>query len=384
MRTWAQERKFVMPVQPLPPNPSLDHLKYQAKDLLRGHAAHDLEVAQRIREFHPRFKTDGDAQIFAARFSLADAQLTIARERGFESWTRLKAHVEKPTPSSELNLLHHERIEDPVFRRAVDLLDAGDEAGLRAHLKQHPKLARQRVIFEGGNYFRNPALLEFVAENPIRRGTLPANIVAVARAIVDAGAEQAALNETLGLVCSGRVPRECRVQLPLIDLLCDRGADPDSFMPAALGHGEFEAANALIQRGAPIDLPAAAALGRTEDALRLIADAGPDDRHRALALAAQFGRVEIVRALLDAGEDPDRYNPVGCHAHSTPIHQAALAGHEPVVRLLVERGARVDLKDIIWHGTPAGWAEHAGRMELAEYLRARERAKAAPSLRDSG
>ena len=27
-----------MPVRPLPPNPNLDHLKYQAKDLLRDHA----------------------------------------------------------------------------------------------------------------------------------------------------------------------------------------------------------------------------------------------------------------------------------------------------------------------------------------------------------
>ena len=43
--------------------------------------------------------------------------------------------------------------------------------------------------------------------------------------------------------------------------------------------------------------------------------------------------------LLNAGEDPSRYNPVGCHAHSTPLHQAALAGHIGVVRLLVQRGA---------------------------------------------
>jgi len=43
----------------------------------------------------------------------------------------------------------------------------------------HPKLAQQRVVFEGENYFRNPTLLEFVAENPVRRGALPPNIVEV-------------------------------------------------------------------------------------------------------------------------------------------------------------------------------------------------------------
>ncbi len=365
-----------MPVRRLPSNPSLDHLKYQAKDLRRGHAAHDLEVAQRIREFHPHFKVASDAEIFSAKFSLVDAQLAIAREHGFPSWTRLKAHVEKPTLSGQLNLPHHERIEDALFRRAVNLLNAGDTAGLRAHLKQHQNLARQRVVFEGANYFRNPTLLEFVAENPIRHGTLPGNIIAITKVILDAGAEQTALNETLGLVCSGRVPRECRVQLPLIDLLYDHGADPNSAIQTALVHGEFEAVNALIRRGVRIDLPVAAALGRTADVPRLLPGADHEDRHCALALASQFGHIEIVQALLDEGEDPDRYNPAGFHSHSTPMHQAALAGHDQLVRLLVERGARVDLKDILWQGTPADWAEHAGNTELEAYLRAQQNAKA--------
>jgi hypothetical protein len=365
-----------MPVRHLPSNPSLDHLKYQAKDLLKGHAARDFGVAQRIREFHPSFMGAGDAEIFSARFSLADAQLAIAREYGFPSWTRLKARVEKTTPSDQWKLPHHERIEDALFRRAVHLLDTGDTAGLRMHLKQHPNLVRQRVAFEGANYFRNPTLLEFVAENPIRHGTLPANIIDITKLILDAGAVRSALNETLGLVCSGRVPRECRKQIPLIDLLCDYGADPNSAMQTALAHGEFEAVNALIQRGARTDLPVAAALGRSEDIPRLLQGAGQEDRHRALALASQFGHLEIVCALLDAGEDPDRYNPVGFHSHSTPLHQAALAGHDQLVHLFVERGARVDLKDILWQGTPADWAKHAGNIELEAYLRAQQNAKA--------
>jgi hypothetical protein len=278
----------------------------------------------------------------------------------------------------ELNLPHHERIEDPLFRRAVDLLDAGDTTGLRAHLQQHPHLARERVIFEGANYFRNPTLLEFVAENPVRHGTLPGNITAIAKVILDAGVEPAALHETLGLVCSGRVSRECRVQLPLIDLLCDQGADPNSAIHPALAHGEFEAATALLRRGVRLDLPIAAALGRTEDVPQLLLVSGHEDRHRALALASQFGHLEIVRLLLDAGEDPDRYNPVGFHSHSTPMHQAALAGHDQLVRLFVERGARVDLKDPLWHGTPADWAAHAGNKELGAYIRARQDAKPSP------
>jgi ankyrin repeat protein len=89
-----------------------------------------------------------------------------------------------------------------------------------------------------------------------------------------------------------------------------------------------------------------------------------------LALAAQHGHAEIVRLLLDAGEDPNRYDPIGCHAHSTPLHQAALAGHEGVVRLLVERGSRLDMEDIQFRGTALEWADHAGQTNIPAYLRA--------------
>jgi len=362
-----------MPVRRLPPNPNLEHLKYQAKDLLKERKGRSAGVAQRIREFHPRLGRAADAEIFDAEFSLSDAQLAIAREYGFPSWARLKRHIEKPTLADRLDLPHQQRIEDATFRRAVELLDAGDVAGLSAHLQQHPKLVHQHVVFEGGNYFREPTLLEFIAENPVRHGKLPANIVEVAKVILDAGASQAARNETLMLVSTGSVGRECRAQLPLIDLLCEYGADPNSAVHAAALHGEFEAVNALIKRGARVDLPLAAALGRVEDARRLLAGASSGDRHLALSLAADFGHVEIVRLLLDAGEDPNRYNPVGGHSHTTPLHQAAGAGHEEVVRLLVERGAKLDLKDVLWRATPADWARHAGRTEIEAYLRGKEK-----------
>ena len=358
-----------MPVRRLPSNPNLDHLKYQAKDLLKERSVHTPGVAQRIREFHPRFREATDAEIFDAQLSLSDAQLTIAREYGFPSWARLKRHIEKPTLSDRLDLPHQQRIENATFRHAVELLDAGDVAGLRAHLNQHPTLVHEHVVFEGGNYFRDPTLLEFVAENPVRQGTLPANIIEVTRVILNAGPSQSARNETLMLVSTGSASRECRMQLPLIDLLCDYGADPNSAVQATALHGELEAMNALIGRGARIDLPVAAALARIEDARRLLAGASSEDRHLALTLAADFGHVEIVRLLLDAGEDPNRYNPVGGHSHTTPLHQAAGGGHDEVVRLLVERGARLDLKDILWRATPADWARHAGRTEIEAYLR---------------
>jgi hypothetical protein len=359
-----------MPTRRLPAKPDLRHIKHQARDLLKDRRLGKPDTCQRIREFHPRFSGDTDAAITLATFTLADAYFTLAREYGFPSWARLRAHVQRPDRSS-LDRPHHERIEDRTFRRAVEYVDDGDVDGLRQHIRNHPHLVRQRVTFEGGNYFREPGLLEFVAENPIRHESLPPNIGEVARTILDAGAREdhAAIDSTLSLVCSGRVPRECGVQIPLIDLLCDYGADPNGALPAALSHGEFEAAEALIRRGARVDVVTAAATGRIEDARRKMPVADREQRHRALALAAQHGHAEIVRLLLEAGEDPNRYNPVGCHAHSTPLHQAALAGHLDVVRVLLNGGARLDVRDIHYEGTPLDWAEYAGQEDVLQFLR---------------
>ena len=373
-----------MPTRRLPARPNLEHLKHQAKALLNDQRAGAPSALQRIRDAHPRFAELSDSAIRAAAYTLSDAQLTIAREYGFASWARLTNHLASGN-QSRTALLHHERIEDAAFRQAVDLLDEGDVDGLREHLASHPGLVHQRVAFEGGNYFRDPTLLQFIAENPVRHDRLPANIAEVARTILDAGGrtDRRDIDTTLALVCSGRVPRECGVQTPLIALLCDYGADPNGAMAPALAHGEFDAVAVLIRHGATIDLAAAAALGRLEDARHTLRTADPALRHRALALAAQFGHADIVRLLLDAGEDANRFNPSGTHSHSTPLHQAALAGYLDVVRLLVERGARLDIQDILYNGTPLDWAEHGGRSEVVAYLRARDGQPTPTTERDS-
>jgi len=358
-----------MPTKRLPARPNLDQLKRQAQDLVTAHAAADPAALQRLREFHPRFGQAPDRAIAEARLGWSDALLAIAREYGFASWARLKSRLAGSGAAGD-ERPHHERIDDAVFRRAVDLIDDGDVEDLARWLDEHPDLVRRHVAFEGENYFRNPGLLAFVAENPIRHDGLPPRIVEVARLLLDRGAgrDRRDIDETLALVASGRVAREAGVQVELIDLLRRHGADPDPAMLAALAHGELEAAQALMARGAELTLPVAAALGNLGQAQARLAAADAEARHLALALAAQHGRAEILRLLLDADEDPDRYNPVGAHAHSTPLHQAALNGHAEAVQVLLAHGARTDLKDTLWNGTPLDWARHAGRAEVAAVL----------------
>ena len=66
----------------------------------------------------------------------------------------------------------------------------------------------------------------------------------------------------------------------------------------------IDAAKALVRRGARIDFSTAAGLGLEDQATRRLPGADAEARHRGLSLAAQEGHVEIVRMLLDAGEDP--------------------------------------------------------------------------------
>jgi len=361
-----------MPTKRLPIHPNLDHLRAQAKDLFKQHATRATEAFQRLREFHPRFSSLNDLVIADSKLTLSDAQLALAREYGYATWTSLKRRVDAVSGAVgiEKDRPHHERIADPLFYRAVESLDAGDRAGLDALLQQHPNLVRQRVTFEGENYFRHPSLLEFIAENPVRHGSLPSNVVDMAALLLGHGAKDdaLALNATLELVASGRVVHECGVQIPLIDLLCGAGAEPNEAKLAALGHGEFDAVDALLRQGAKMDLPTAAAIGRSAEASRFLAASSDVERHRAVALAAQYGRTDILQMLLDAGEDPNRFNPIGMHSHSTPLHQAAYGGHEAAVRLLLQYGAAVEVRDILYQTTPLEWARHAGQKAIAELL----------------
>jgi hypothetical protein len=253
-------------------------------------------------------------------------------------------------------------------------MDSGKADDLREHLKAHPALVHRRIAFDGSNYFANPTLLEFIAENPTRRGSMPSNIVNVAKIIIDAGAglDRASLDATLDLVSSSSVARECGFQRALIDVLWDSGANPSAGLYSAALYGEFAAVNALLERGAKLDLAVAAALGRSGEVRALLSESDSESLQRALAMAAQHGRVDVVRMLLEAGADPNRYSPVGAHSHATPLHQAVAGAHTEVVRVLLAGGARLDIRDIHHGATPADWAEHFGHVDLARDLHVRD------------
>ena len=83
-----------MPIRRLPPAPDLGHLRNEAKLLQRRVRSGDPGAIAMVRELHPRLALiDADATELA-QFTRADAQLVVARQYGFASWTRLRRHVD--------------------------------------------------------------------------------------------------------------------------------------------------------------------------------------------------------------------------------------------------------------------------------------------------
>ena len=76
------------------------------------------------------------------------------------------------------------------------------------------------------------------------------------------------------------------------------------------------------------------------------------DEHRKLPDAARDEKPESVRLMLDAGwpiDAPGQHN-------ASALHWAAFHGHLEIVRLLLERGAPLELVEPDHHGTPMSWA----------------------------
>ena len=105
-----------LPTRSLPERPDLNQLKRQAKELLEALATRDPKAVAEVNAlYHGADRTE---------FALHDAQLVLARAYGFESWSKLKAHVDGVT-----------------VKRLIEAVHAGNVEEARAMLKVRPELA---------------------------------------------------------------------------------------------------------------------------------------------------------------------------------------------------------------------------------------------------
>ena len=248
---------------------------------------------------------------------------------------------------------------------AVAAIQAGDIPALERALDADPGLLHRRLSGYGdwGDYFHNPRLLWFVADNPNLIEIMPANSVEITHALLARGPEQADLDYTLELVMTSRPAREQGHQLPLMDALIGAGAfaSPRA-IEVTLAHKELGAVEELLRRGYPMTAPIAASLGDLDALARLL----PEDAQPAFALAVINHRTDAARLTLDAGADVNA--PLAVHAHSTALHQAVLHDDVELLRLLAERGARTDVRDTVHDGTPLHWARYLELPDATAYL----------------
>ena len=373
---------------PLPTRPNLEQYKKLAKDFqhackssdpgaVRDWAARWAETiarlqgreitqnlrrqidyeAERMARHWQKFKKTNER---AARCTLAEAQFFVARGHGFASWPKFARHLQGLA-----------RAYSPVsrFEAAVDAIVGGDATTLVKLLDEDPDLVRARSTRE-----HRSTLLHYVSANGVEdfRQKTPKNIVEITKLLLNAGADVNAESDayggrstTLGLTATSCHPEEAGVQLPLMDLLIGHGAaidGPDgcSAVNGCLHNGRGEAAEYLANRGANLDLEAAAGVGRLDVVQSFFNDdrslkplATEKQRSDGYAWACQFGRTSVVDFLLETGIAVNAKLP---HDGQTGLHWAAYGGHADTVRLLLERGASVDIRDDSYDGTPLGWA----------------------------
>ena len=254
-------------------------------------------------------------------------------------------------------------IKDPLFRNAVEAIDAGNLSSLQNLLEKNPELVSKRLDSPDEGYFKHPYLMWFVADNPIRHEKLPANIIDVTKILIDTARKNAAdsfqqqIEYTLGLVATGRIPRESGVQNEWIDLLIDNGATPGNGI-GALAHGNISAAKHLIKRGGKLTLATAVGLELEDDVHRLAKGATKTEMQVALMTAAFYGKSKMISFLIQSGANVNAYldRSSGFHSHATALHQAVFSASLESVKILVDAGADLNAKDLIYEGTPLGWA----------------------------
>jgi ankyrin repeat protein len=352
--------------RPLPERPNLQHLKNQAKDLLKA----------------------GRAE------SLTSAQFRIARRYGFPSWPKLKAHVE---------LLEE-------VGRLKQAIDANDLAGVKALMARNPALHRAPL-----GYGKNGPLT-WVAECRVPWAPPGPERLAMAEWMIDHGSDVHQGGDGPLMRAALRGDR-----IPMMELLVSRGADVNAlwngYFPIIFAPGETlqpKALKWLLDHGANpncagtshkypgtaldyvigtysrspelaacIDILVEASCATKYDvppvldllrgrighlAEHLVADPGLMSRRfaeldfgstggRSLALrgatllhvAAEYGNVEAAKLLLDRGADVNARADVDQSGvgGQTPIFHAATQFYDwglPVARALIERGADLSIR----------------------------------------
>jgi ankyrin repeat protein len=366
----------------LPARPNLDHLRREARDLLRAAQAGDPAAVGRI-------------QAVSATPTLASAQLALAREYGFASWARLKTAVEARTTdlARQAEMFCEASIRDWTGR-AVRMLAAnpelagynfatalvlGDAARVQAEIARDPGLATRVDPRTGWTPLHAVCASQWHRWDPARADGL----LAVARILLDAGADpvgRAGGQRGRG----GWTPLRCAVagatNAPIVALLLEHGAVPDDhdLYLAGFGGDDHQSLRLMLAHATDVagmaEMALAAPISQNDtEGVRLLLEAGADPRRyadddgapaSAAYQAVQAGcSAELLELLLTHGAEPDRPGSDG----RSPYTLVRLQGRDDLADVLLRHGAAGDISDTDRFLAALQHADHAAaRAQLAQ------------------
>jgi ankyrin repeat protein len=355
------------PSEKLPPKPSLQQLRNQAKDLLRALQAGEPDAIRRIGESHPRFSDSSQAEIAAAEIVLADAQLVIARELGFDSWPRLKKHFE--SLSQRATSMHQLVTGDNVqaMQEAVaqdpESVDQPNESGLPPLYTAALFRNRQAINF----LLEHGAIVDIFACAYLGRAT-------DAESLLERNPDLARATTPNGMTALHYAARAGHFDV--VDILLRHHSDVNALdyrgttalMEACHGGPwKFEPAEGIIQllldHNPQIDLFQAAATGQTSliesilDQDSSVLDTPDGQGKTALFHAAHNDRFAAVKLLVERGADVNRSDAVGTAA----LHRTSGQCSDELIQYLIDHGADAHLCCYVACGDEAGTRQALAR-----------------------
>lgn len=362
-----------MDPKPLPARPSLEHYKKQAKELLKAYRAADVETIRRVKKNHPRFEKLSEPGFEITKFALADAQLVIAREHGFESWPKFTKRIE--VINSQLAAQANPVaafIEAAIWHGTLDAAEAilaahpeiahnsihvaailGDDAAVRRLIAADPRNATKKEAPYDGD-----ALVYLCLSKYLRLDTTRSEaFIRAATALLDAGANpntgftakdeygdfETALYGAAGVAHHAELTR----------LLLARGADPndnETFYHTPESY-DNDALKVLVESGKMRpDLLAGMLLRKADwhdyEGIKYLLEHGADPNlmtmwgYTALHQAVRRdNRIELIDLLLDHGADPTIKTVTKIAAHFPPVD-----GQRSAVAMAARRGR----SDVLW------------------------------------
>jgi ankyrin repeat protein len=359
--------------------------------------------------------TDGAVDAFArweAPLTDDGARTVLARAHGFATWDALAQHVSTLEEGG-----------DPFFL-AYRAIEAHDVDGLKAELERSPDLVGAvgtngddllgmatstcderlvRALLDAGADPNHGNAHGWTALHQAGYSGLPLLVTMLLRAGArpdvfargDGGTPLVVAlfwghRDTADLLAEqGIQPRNLRVAAGLgrLDLIDELVSADGTLAPEAGAHRAFYRPHGGFPHWEPSDDPQEildegltwAARSDRLGAIDVLVERGARvnaDVHRGTALmwAAGIDRPGAVRRLIDLGADPSgraRFGGPGWGDDLTALHVAAYNGRLDAITALLDAGADPTVKDSLHHGTPRGWAEHAGQREAAKLLAAR-------------